>query len=155
MDQDIHDQLNLIFESIFGWKVRNGISTSPMYQQAETYGGTGIFFPPNGSKFCYSPKINDLWSFLDDKYYWGTDNEKHWNDDFDIHKVIEGNYTDQNLPNAIKNAQGEIMFKAKNYYLLHFVPKDVRLSGHDERAFEILEALGLPWSPPQLRIPKF
>jgi hypothetical protein len=60
-----HNWLNEYFIPIFGWPVRNGISTSPNRSQSGRYGNrVSIFFPVDGYKFVYSLKVEDLFQSI-------------------------------------------------------------------------------------------
>jgi len=58
----VHEWLNSEFEDRFGWKVRNGISTTSSWSTASGYGGGNVyvFFPTDRYKYCWSPAIQDL-----------------------------------------------------------------------------------------------
>jgi hypothetical protein len=126
MDPAMHKELNIGFQNAFGWPVRNGISTTPYVQQAETYGTVGYFFPPNGYKFVYSLKIADLWQEVK-KFLFPVFDEKQkflgfdWMDNGNPilpFQFMEKYYTDKNLKDAILKSKGEIMFNVPHYYLL-------------------------------------
>ncbi len=122
----VHDWLNDEFESRFGWRVRNGISTTSSWSTASGYGGGNVyvFFPANGYKFCWSPAIQDLTLSLpsDIRNTRNTDTlainlepGRPWaaimkNDYFDT-------YQDVNLRKAISSGN-EVMFNASKYFLL-------------------------------------
>lgn len=61
----IHDELNDAFNTIFGWKVRNGIFTTSNIDTTLAYGRSYMFFPIGDYKYCYSPQIHDLTFSLD------------------------------------------------------------------------------------------
>lgn len=114
---EMHRFLNSLFKEKFGWKVRDGISTSTDASQAMWYGNAYIFFPTNRFKFAYSLKIDDLFKelpiipFAVDTKEWLNKKKRTFN-------RIVNMYTDKDLHQAINNNSGEVLFKTGKYYLL-------------------------------------
>lgn len=81
--KNIHDILNKLFKEKFGWKVRNGVFTlAAKYPEQSIKSGyatgtkilktgysftTYLFFPVDNYEMIWSPKIKDLYYFLDKK----------------------------------------------------------------------------------------
>jgi len=124
--------LNKLFKEKFGWKVRDGISTTPQIEQAEGYGPPYIFLPANGYEFAWSKRHGDLWLDIRANLPVGTLKNKRKQSAF---KRAVNSYIDTDLVNAIKlgksKAFAEVMFKTEKYYLLEYsqkVEKDLRLA---------------------------
>jgi len=116
-DKKTHIRLNKVFKEKFGWKVRDGISTSPNRFQTNLYGHPFIFFPTNRYKFCYSSKIHDLFTDLKKQPIGSDDKEWEIKEMRSIKRLVN-KYTDKNLESVFNKKQGEVMFKVKKYYLL-------------------------------------
>jgi len=115
-----HRYLNKIFKEKFGWKVRDGISTTPKKGVALSYGAGSayIFFPTNKCKFAWSPKYFDLYVQLKILKTTGYDSVKEFLAKKEITFTRAVNtYKDDNLAMAIR-AGNEVMFKVSKYYLL-------------------------------------
>ena len=70
-DIRVHNMLDSIFRKKFGWKARSeGVFTSSDTNLPD-YGTTYLFFPIGQFKYLWSPKIDDLYGYLDgqDIYY--------------------------------------------------------------------------------------
>jgi hypothetical protein len=162
MDPSAHEWLNKYFNDNVGWPVRNGISTTPSFQQAEDYGTAFIFFPQNRWKYAYLPDIDDLYSkqpyfpgkdadfdqFMDDiasgieppeppgeRWKWREIIED-WTNFFDNLESVRFGADHSGLSHAIHTAEGEIMFNSPNYWLLN------RFHTKSE---EVLEKIGLEY----------
>lgn len=142
-----HEELNKAFKSYFGWPVRNGVSTTPYVQQAESYGVVSYFFAPNGYKFVYSLKIADLWQelhkfitpvFDQNQKFQSFQWFQRFSDGSEVpikpEEFMKNYYIDKDLTKAIKHSKGEIMFNVPYYYLLRF-------TGNQDYAYPILDAL--------------
>jgi len=115
---EFHRYLNKIFKEKFGWKVRDGISTTSQKGLAFSYGNGYIFFPTNRYKFAWSPKYSDLWIKLHILRTTGIPNMKEF---LEAKKTTftraVNTYRDTGLAEAIKSGN-EVMFKINKYYLL-------------------------------------
>ena len=140
-----HKYMNKRAQELYGWPVRNGISTTTDLNQAGGYGRAFAFFPFNGFEFAYIDGVYDLFSAIDSKMdkvfaevYKETDaqydlfqkyGEQLWNFqsvkqpipeiESIIDYYIEGMET-QYLKYAwsIPGKQTEVMVNTKNYYLV-------------------------------------
>jgi len=117
-DKKTHIRLNKVFKEKFGWKVRDGLSTSPNRFQTNMYGQAFVFFPTNNYKFCYSSEIFDLFRNLRKQPVGSDDKEWEVKEMRSIKRLVN-KYTDKNLESVFNKKQGEVMFKVKKYYLLH------------------------------------
>jgi hypothetical protein len=61
-DPILHDELNNEFRKKFGWPVRNGIFSTSNIDNTTPYGTSYMFFPIEPYTFCWSPKIEDLYT---------------------------------------------------------------------------------------------
>jgi len=72
-DYTVHTKLNYYFNKIFGWNVRNGAfayldSNELTSRFTADYGdATYIMFPVDGYKYCWSPKVTDLFCDYQDE----------------------------------------------------------------------------------------
>lgn len=62
-----HKYMNKRAQELYGWPVRNGISTTTDLNQAGTYGRAFAIFPFDGFKFAFIDSIYDLFSAIDNK----------------------------------------------------------------------------------------
>lgn len=145
MPEGIHNKLNLIFKKKFGWPVRNGIFVSGSASSIEEYGHTYAFFPKNGFKYCWSPKIRDLYVWIDQEI--GRDafekgilrRIEKWEEVEEkvLNKIILNalnQYTDKKIELAISNdVDREIIFNVKEYYLVDALAAEKWLFGDDWR----------------------
>jgi hypothetical protein len=68
MQQIHHDSFNEEFKKKFGWNVRSeGVFVSSNLAEIKQYGETYLFFPIGEYKFVWSPKIEDLFSYITDE----------------------------------------------------------------------------------------
>jgi hypothetical protein len=114
----IHDYMNKLYKKKFGWEVRNGISVSNSFAQADAYGNVHVFFPVDGFKYVWHP---DIYDFTND---FAGEHMSDWNsdptDDLDF-QIAAQQLVDTSYDKNIKGAYGyhrEIMFWAPKYYLL-------------------------------------
>ncbi len=116
--REMSEVFDAAFKEYFGWEARSeGVFATSDFYECGLYGNTtGIFFPKNGFKYIWSPKINDLYLFSS----FSSPNDK-------IFGVIRDNYIDNNIEKAVKSNH-EVMFKCNHYYLLE--PKFV--ANHDD-----------------------
>ena len=112
-DIDIHHMLDVMFLKAFGWRARSESVFATFSDPGDLYGNTYMFFPFDGYRFLYNPKIKDLWTKVPDGFLKDTEPEvveKH------LQSLVDG-YTDKNLFTAF--ARGvELMFGCKSYYLV-------------------------------------
>jgi hypothetical protein len=140
-DIEYHRFFNKFFKEKFGWKVRDGISTTNQWHATSRYGETYIFLPTDRYKFAWSPKYGDLWR--DFKFMFvmspGDISTKKWlEQNQGKFKRAACTYKDKDLEGAIKQ-QGktnEVMFKVGKYYLLKF--------NHGETEDDLRLALDMP-----------
>jgi len=151
----IHDKLNELFKEKFGWNVRDGvfayfqeprvnrfIHDEYKWNNKTMYGtNTYIMFPIGEYKYCWSPKVDDLYgefepqmsgSFMDDDelsfMYEDYTKEYTWEEWVEMHReyqeegffikmsnIIDEEYIDNNL---ITDTANEVSFKCKEYYLV-------------------------------------
>jgi hypothetical protein len=116
-DKKTHVRLNKLMKEKFGWKVRDGISTTTALYQTNLYGEAYIFFPFNKYKFCYSPAHYDLWQSIKEKPIGMSDKEWEPKEMKSLKRLVN-KHTDQNLKDAFKR-DGEVLFKVKKYYMLN------------------------------------
>lgn len=123
---EYHRFLNKIFKDKFGWKVRDGISTTPQSGWADFYGNPYIFFPTNRYKFAWSEKYQDLYRDLPILHVTipGRTTTKQWLEKKKTTFVRAVNtYKDTDLEMAIRKglagSVGEVMFKVGKYYLVN------------------------------------
>ena len=126
---EYHRLLNKLFRDKLGWKVRDGVSTSPQSASLGIYGDTYIFFPKNGYKYAWSPKYGDLWRDLPimQTIIPGRTTTKEWLKKKETtFKRAVNTYKDNDLETAIikgsdySKGTNEIMFKVSKYYLIHY-----------------------------------
>jgi hypothetical protein len=121
--QDHHDRVNEIFQSQFGWKIRNGVfcygSTSLNTIPIELgYGIQFLFFPIEQFSFVYNPEHFDLFEYF-------YNNPKATDDD--INKLIFKNdsleeaITSGKHPDGISN---EISVNVSSFYLINLKYRD-------------------------------
>jgi hypothetical protein len=126
---EIHRYLNKLFKEKFGWKVRDGISTTPVKLQTYLYGRPYIFFPADGYKFAWSKRYGDLWLHIRKNTPIGGVNDKRKQSAL---KRAVNTYIDTDLVGAISKTkkrkdEGEIMFKVEKYYLItESAERDIR-----------------------------
>jgi hypothetical protein len=124
MDPRIQKQLNNAFEKKFGWKPRSqGVFAIGSIAIAENYGGIFMFFPFDNFEFLWSPKIVDLFDYLNPNF----DLKLNKISQKDIVNAVD-TYTNKNLAEAIKSNH-EIMFKCDNYYAInpYFIDSNVKI----------------------------
>ncbi len=147
MDPDLHNWMNKYFNEVVGWPIRNGISTTPSYSQAEDYGKAMFFFPQNRWGYAYLPVVDDLYSkqptvpgmagfdeFMDDIRNGITPENRHkgkpgeaafkkitadWEEFYENLESVRFGVDHSGLSHAIHTAPGEIMFNSPNYWLLN------------------------------------
>lgn len=131
---EFHRYLNKIFKEKLGWKVRDGISTTPQAGWAMHYGNPYIFLPTDKYKFAWSPKYGDLWNDLPvlKTFYLGSTKEFIKEKHKTFVRAVN-TYDDKDLVKGIKVGEkgrvGEIMFKVGKYYLLRWDgEKDLRIA---------------------------
>lgn len=145
----LHDIVDSVFKKRFGWKVRSeGVFVTSDVGSADSYGFPCVFFPFDGFKFIWSPKIDDLYMEIDvffKKWLKETDHPMKWLDVRptnidDIEEgvlkaffdwLVEKYYTDTNLAYALKSGN-EVMFKCKKYYAV-----DDKYEGYLEEKLDI------------------
>jgi len=118
--ESIHDYMNKLYKKKFGWEVRNGISVSTSYGQADAYGNVHVFFPADGFKYVWHPDIYDFTNdfagdWMDSRSF---DPDPTFNIDF---QTAAQQLVDTSYDKNIKGAYGynrEMMFWAPKYYLL-------------------------------------
>ncbi len=128
---EFHRFLNKVFQEKMGWKVRDGISTTPQRGWASFYGhgGTYIFLPTDKYKFAWSPKYGDLWNDLKilKTFILGSAKEFLEKKRSTFVRAVN-TYDDTDLVKGIKVGKkgrvGEIMFKVGKYYLLRWDGED-------------------------------
>jgi hypothetical protein len=121
--KNIHNLINSIFDSQFGWKIRNGvfcyganILTSQPIDLG--YGKQYLFFPIGEFDFVYSPQHFDIYQFV------STVSPTE-----DTIKNIA--FSNDSLQNAINSGEkedalsNEISVKSDHYYLINLNMKDV------------------------------
>jgi hypothetical protein len=121
---EVHRYLNKLFLKAFGWKVRDGVSTTADRNTAETYGATTyIFFPVDGYAYAWSRKVSDLYNWLPldlKKHHMGRLKTKtlkqhqieRYKKDFD--KLI-GLYQRSGIQHALRH-DSEVMFRTKKWF---------------------------------------
>jgi len=131
MPKQLHYDLDEAFKKKFGWKARSaGVFTTSKKRDAEEYGDAYIFIPIKPYKILWSPKIFDLFTVIDGKGHFLTDNDRNILVRYDemessdneheyyievIDKLIN-TYTDKNIKQAILS-KNEIMFDCNSYIL--------------------------------------
>lgn len=126
-DPIVHELLNEEFLKIFGWKVRNGaftyLSDTNMNMPFNNYGDDNyIIFPVNGYKYCWSPKITDMFGEYTD--YMNGDIFFNFNEEIYKEKIedwiselkIDKLFKDNDICKA--KIDNEISFKG-DYYLIN------------------------------------
>ena len=84
----VHNELDNLFKKRFGWKPRSeGVFATFNYHIANEYGNPYLFFPIGEYKYIFSPKIEDLFTYVQNKdYYYIIGNEKYvditWHDEY-------------------------------------------------------------------------
>jgi len=118
LPQQLHDELNWDFNQKFGWKVRSeGVFVTSSREQARTYGKPYIFFPANGFKYVFNPKITDLYVDLIAMGILRNDQVEEFTWYFHKEDIVNG-YKSNQLAEAFRNSV-EVAFKCKYYYLIH------------------------------------
>lgn len=121
---EVHRFFNKIFKEKLGWKVRDGISTTPQAGWADFYGNPYIFFPTDRYKFAWSPKYGDLYNDFPVTFTVVPGSFKKFLESKKTAFVRAVNtYKTDDLVGAIHNGKkarvGEIMFKVGKYYLIN------------------------------------
>jgi hypothetical protein len=105
----------------FGIPLRsNGVFASKDISIADDYGsqffGAFLFFPKNGFRYFWNPKINDLYTELRDNRSWYNKEPFFWNssEQRDFQEIIDG-YQEGEIE---KVKRQEITFICDEYYLL-------------------------------------
>lgn len=126
--QHLHDKVNELFATKFGWKIRNGVFCYGINLTRNTdtpslgYGTQFLFFPIGDFDFVYSKEHFDLYKFFSTELK---------NED-DLEKLI---FYNDSLCLAIKNVEpdeaysNEISVKVSKYYLVNtkFISSIIRL----------------------------
>lgn len=107
MPIEVHNLLNKSFKKKFGWECRNGVFASGYRKIKGSYGQQYMFFPVNGYKYVWAPKITDLWCEF---------NRFNKVNDEMIEKLVN-RYINKHINNIYTE---EIVFKCKGYYLVDF-----------------------------------
>ncbi|THV57076.1 hypothetical protein EZV76_15775 [Flagellimonas alvinocaridis] len=121
--QELHDSLNMHFNEIFGWPVRNGLFCYGIRIDLEKeikdlgYGKTHLLFPCGEFRYIYDPDIFDLASF---HFKFKKNHEDGPNFQNFIEKI---NYLDSGLSDYISKVHYEcrsveVMLNCTSYYLL-------------------------------------
>ena len=134
--RNVHRWLNNVFTDKFGWPVRSGVPTTASFTQARSYGHPYIFFPVNGFKFAYSPRIPDLFDYIPHVIRFGVMSKIQPKElDTRVRSLARtlnpGNeyrnflkdldtYTDKDLQTALQKGV-EIFFNTKKYYLVDYM----------------------------------
>jgi hypothetical protein len=123
----LHKILNDISKKKIGWPMRDGVSVTPQKQRATAYGNLNIFFPFDVSKWAYVENVRDLFLALDDLFKeisWSSEiPQKEKDVTENMWQAINKIYTEKIVQNkSWKLHNGEVMFNAKNYYLLPMGP---------------------------------
>lgn len=111
--RNIHDRLNQHLFQKFGIKFRNGIYATGDYNQADDYGKVYRFIPVGDFKFCWSPKIKDI--FLELNIVMNTNNDPDYLN-YKIDEMVD-TYRTTDLKAAIMS-HNEIMFACKESFLI-------------------------------------
>jgi hypothetical protein len=125
---DITNFINNYFEKKFGIRFRSNHSmmAAGSYEFARTFGKPFNVFPAGEYKFCWSPKIADLFSWIitsipivdeDEDIFFDVFNEGNFEKATKMLDKLEYKTTD--LKEAIKSKK-EIMFYCKDYYGINF-----------------------------------
>jgi len=119
---EVHRMFNTVFKDKLGWKVRDGISTTPQEGWAGFYGNVYIFFPTNKYKFAWSPRYGDLYTdFPLVNVVVPGSLKKYLETKKATFSRAVNTYKTTDLPRAIQVGQmgrvGEVMFKVGKYYL--------------------------------------
>ncbi len=114
MDPKFHEVFDKLFYEKFGWKARSEGTFASFFVPAHEYGTPYFFFPFDGYKFLYNPKITDLWVKIPLAY-----NEEDTDEELErrFKKFVDG-YKDDDLFEAWRTGC-EIMFKCRHYYLVN------------------------------------
>lgn len=125
-----HDILNKKFKGKFGIPFRNGVFAIGSPKHANDYGPVYRIIPMGNFKFCWSPKINDLYLNLFDvkrnkkealfgpNVHLTSDMSNHSQKELsDMCDTIVATYTDKNIKQAI-NSYHEIMLWCDNYLIV-------------------------------------
>ena len=95
--QELHDELNELFDEKFGWGCRNGIFCTGSMSFANSYGNVVTIYPKDGYKYCWSDNYHDLYADANlgegqyDEYYWEEQWEEEYGEPYD--DDVEGNGT--------------------------------------------------------------
>jgi hypothetical protein len=95
--QEIHEELNELFDNAFGWGCRNGIFCTGSMSYAASYGNVVTIYPKDGYKYCWSDMYRDLYADANlgegsyDSEYWEEQWEEEYGEPYD--DDIEGNGT--------------------------------------------------------------
>lgn len=118
MPIEMHNNLNIYFNEIFGWNVRNGLfcfGVTENYGDLTDlgYGTTYFFFPIGKFRYVYDSKIFDLYFYLNE-----------FNGDIKNDFINSINYVDTGLFSIIPNTgedgrSVEIMMECSDYYLVN------------------------------------
>jgi hypothetical protein len=67
---DIHNDFNKVFKENFGWYVRSGIFSTRNAGVAGSYGERFIVVPIGKLEYCWSPKYEDFYGYLEDEIFY-------------------------------------------------------------------------------------
>ena len=122
--KDIHKLLNDEGQKRWGFKWRTeGVHTSTDANDAEFYGNIYAFFPVDGYKYVYHPKVYDILSDVSSILsYAGRVDPKH--NDYDKRQAERFNkfmdeYQTTDLPKRMGFYKIEVVWKTPQYYLIH------------------------------------
>jgi hypothetical protein len=123
---EVHRFINKIFKETFGWKVRDGVPTTPNANTAQTYGTPYLFFPVNGYKYVWSRKVKDLYIHLPvdlKRLYMRSiklkkDRDAHVRKFEKLIRIFINLYQDTGIQQALMH-DNEVMFRTKKWYGIH------------------------------------
>jgi hypothetical protein len=122
-DKKTHIRLNKLMKEKFGWKVRDGVSTTTGWSQTQLYGRAYIFFPFNKFKFVYSNEMYDLIQHIKMQPIGMPDKEWEPKEMRSLKRLVN-KHQDTDLAGAFMRS-GEVLFKMKKYYLLNYDFKEL------------------------------
>lgn len=118
MPSYLHQYINEYFVDYHGAPFRNAMFCTGSSVEASGYGNEYIIFPIGHFEYCWSPKIDDLWTAYDS---FTTDSGVNLDSGTDVYDefmdqvVYNGEWKTTDLKGAI-DSKHEIMVRCKQYY---------------------------------------
>ena len=160
MPEEIHDFINDFMMKKIKWPIRNGVPVTTQYNQSRSYGVPRMFFPFNGFKFAFIPKVYDLYLKLDMINHKWTGHILTNKGTNDFLKSAGAKKEAEKLLSTVETKSwakhnGEVFFNTKFYYL--YDPMHMGFGIDDkgdpeDRSYIIFQKLGIFKGKPILKL---